>query len=426
MAFCNDSVTAAIAAGLNLLTVVYPNTSTPFTVTTSVNNLFLIESPTAQTITFNVQIVSEIKNTTFTLYRIFPDNSFQNMGGASVTTANSSFTFELLIGTYVVCVRPGGAAAQSGSFVGQFIGYPITQNLQPKAYTGQSLITSLSVLRPPVECDEPIYFELIDGELPPGLVMDPIGNIAGVLPNLDCLPDAPSPAIGWYYEENEMMLPISRQWRFKVRIGVDGMAEELKKENWFCIRIHNNWDFDRDNFIDNFPFETTESTRVTEPVQKLKGLCPPCEVPKVAKRFVPVPIQQQCVACEPPKKLRIEILELPESMCGCPVDELIVWYINRPETDSPSVLAFRKKLEDSYAFQRLLSKAGYVPDENPDEFAIVNTFDNSIQITLQSDIDVADPESVAGMVNFWRSIQNQSLPIDTIAVTGENSSVAFV
>lgn len=421
MATCNESINAAIAAGIGTVPEIFPNTITPFSVTGLANQLFRIETPIPQTINFSTTITSSPPNVIFTLFRI-DGLSFTSIGSVTISDINSGFTFDISAGTFVICVRRGAFVNQTGSFIASFTGFPVAHNLSPRAHTGERMEAVLTIPRPPVECNEALFFEIVEGELPPGLQMDSTGTIYGQLPNLDCLSDAPSPAVGWYYKEDGAAHPVGRVWRFKVRLSVAG-SPSTPTEGWFCVRIHNNWDFDRDNFQSHTPFEYLAEYREEVPTEKLSGICAPCVEPDVNSNiFRPKALPKT----EEPAPVRFDLIELPKDLCKIATNEIVEWYIaNRDQlTGSPEVDAFMARLKESFAFQILLSKAGYSKEENEHEFAIVNRIEDALQISIiqPTDTSAADPASWAGKVAQWRLIQNQALPTGMIFRGGETAT----
>lgn len=427
MATCLESFTSAGA--IDNIPVIYPNTLTPWTATGSTNSLFRIESQGAQTITFSVNVSSSPVGVAFTLFRVMPSGSLSSTGTSLVTSPNSVFTFEVLSGTYVICVHRTGFINQTGSIIASFITRPFYQTFPLQAHAGEAcLLTSIEVPKQDRDCFEPIFFDLIDGELPPGITLDKFGAVFGELPNLDCLPDALAPSVGFFEEIDGVRYPFGRMWRFKVRIYTASTKPEEIKEAWFCIRVHNNWSLDTDNFLEQAPFEKLVGITVIEEIERLNDLCVPCDSQAPIEKFVPRPLtDENCAPCKAQNQnTRVSLIEIPEELCDIPTENLGAWFVNidASKIENKYIKDFYESLNNSTEFKILLSKMGYAPEENENEFAIVNTFDNFLQITVTEPTET-DPDSYAGLVEQWRKIQNQNLPFYVTIRGGENASITI-
>lgn len=420
MATCIESITNT---GVENIPVLFPSTVTPWEATGMSNSLLKIESSTNQTISINVNVTTSPTNTVFTLFKA-SGSGLTVMGTVNVNSQTASFSFEITDGTFILCIRRGAFTNQSGTLIASFASRPVTRTFPLNCYSGEYCSFELTLPRPERECSQPIFFELMEGEVPPGLILTDLGVIFGELPLLDCLPDNPSPSVGWYETIEGATRPFGREWRFKLKIRTASTKPGREKEAWFCIRIHNNWDIDTENFLAKMPFEKVQQVRVIEETPRLSdSLCVPCESkPADINKFVPKPLNEtNCPACdEPTKNVKVDLIEIPWEMCECPVENHLEWYIsNKGKTfDNPYIQEFMDRLDNSEAFKILLSKSGYIPEENPNEFAIVNTFDNFLQISVIE--PEFDPESYSAMVDQWRLIQNQNLPMVFVARAGES------
>lgn len=422
MATCQESF--AGSGGIENVQVIFPSTLTPWEATGTTNQLFRIESLNAQTITFIISVSSAPVSVGFTLFRLMPDGSITTVGSSNVNSANSTFTFEVLSGTYIMCVHRNGFVNQNGTVVAVFVSRPFFQTLPLSSFFGESVrINDLVVPKPERECHEPIFFELVDGELPPGIILDRLGAVIGELPNLDCLPDAVAPGVGFYEEIEGIRYPFGRMWRFKIRIYTATTKPNEIKEEWFCIRVHNNWNLDTENFLKQAPFEKVMGLTVVEEIERLDDVCVPCDKMADIEKFVPKPLTvDNCAPCNAGNQnTKVSLIEIPEELCGLSIDGFGPWFIQTEfdSIDNQYAREFYESLKNSSEFRVLLSKMGYSPEENVNEFAIVNTYENFLQITVTEPVET-DPESYAGLVEQWRMIQNQNLPFMCNSRGGEN------
>lgn len=432
MATCIESIQAL--SSYDGLPAIVPNQTIPFSITPESNRLFKLESPFVQTIRFQFNI-NQLPATT--VVSIFLWNKTTNtasiVGSFNVTGASQTAFIDFQNADYIMCVRTS-AGAQTGSFTSFFTGYPDEARLVLNFQDGQYTAAELEGTRPPRECNEALFFEIIDGELPPGLRMDALGTITGLLPNLDCLEDRLSPAVNWYYPENDgTMWPWGRQWRFKVRVWVDGFYDTSFSEEWFCVKIHNNWTYDEERFLAQAPFEHITSIRVIEPPGSLPTICVPCAdgSPEASQIFVPQPLNKPCPPCEASNQdTAVELIPIPTELCGICADDFLTWYIQDVETDNPNIEKFKRDLENSEAFSILLEKAGFkkgdtgnlTPQQIADTFIITQNYENYLQLA-QIRLQQNDPESYRATVQEWQFIENQILPTSGIGYTGEICTV---
>lgn len=423
MATCLESI--AGMGSIGSLTEIFPNTVTPFSVTSTANKLFRLQSPQFQTVQFTFNLTGSFWNTQITVYS-WNGTTATVIGSASLTSAFVTVSIDFPVGDYIICVRPGTAIAQSGTLVASFTGYSQVVSFQFQMYEGARQFTKIEdPPRPPQECLEALYFELLEGELPPGLQMDMQGTITGLLPNLDCLPDAPSPAVNWYFTDNDgTAWPWGRMWRFKVRVWVDGLYETAYADDWFCVKIHNNWTFDLDNFMEQNPFQTVHTIRVVEPPKPLAIECAPCTKMEEAM-FVPQPINSPCEPCQNNIEAnRVELIAIPVELANIEPNEFVAWYsANKGKVfDNPYLNKFLRDLEGSDVF-KILSN---YQETNPDaalEFAVATNYENYLQLAeIRLDPNM-DPNNLGVLLRQWRDYMNQVLPTTAMGYGGETFNV---
>lgn len=429
MATCIQSANDVISgAGYDSLTNIFPSTITPFTSNNTFNALFKLELPNFQTISFVFNLTATPYNSTMSILRVV-GGAVTPVASANLTSGSTFVTADLSIGQYIICIR--STNAQSGTFIGSFTGYPNSAFMTCDAYPGQSAILAELKTQPRERvCNEPLFFQLMDGTLPPGLTIDSLGTIRGTLPNLDCLPDPMSPSMNWWYEENDATLwPWGRQWRFQVDVWIASQPD-IRVSEWFCVKIHNNWDFDRDRFLDQAPFEHIEKIKVVEPPKQLpKMICEPCgPVNPQREIFIPTPIaEDDCPACTSPNQsTSIELIPIPDELCDCPANELLVWFEeNRAgDTTNPNIAKFKKDLSNSESFRILRERAGYIPgDQFTDRqreiiFVTASNYQNFLQLS-QVRLN-PNANDLAFLVELWKNQENQALPTTGYGHAGEN------
>ena len=428
MATCNQSLAAMVSYAA--LDEIIPNTLTPFSVNGSTNKLFRLSCPTVQSVQFTFVISTLPANLSITFFT-WNGSSAAPVGGISVTSANVTTLVDLQAGDYIVCVRSVSGNTQTGTLLGAFTGYAQQIRFVPSAHTGESAsIVFADPPRPPQQCDEALYFEIIDGLLPPGLHMDALGVVRGTLPNLDCLMDRSNPSINWFYEENDgSAWPWGREWRFQARVWVDGLKESSKDEEWFCIRIHNNWTFDQERFLALSEYENITAIRVFEPPAKLKDVCLPCaQVSPNAPIFVPQKLPDPAVACEPcehkNRPTTVELIPIPVELCECIKPETVIEWAqsNTASSNNPNIEKFKENLASSEAFKILMNRAGV---DTQKDVVFVQQFDNFLQLILVDTTDDIQP-SYADLIDDWQETSNQLMPtITMMAHEGETCSLVL-
>ncbi|QBP06399.1 hypothetical protein [Stenotrophomonas phage YB07] len=432
MATCLETINSTPIPSIPVIT---PNTQMGFSINSFNNQLFLMQSALFQTAKFTVQLTTINPNMTMTFYTQ-SGGTWVPVSSVAINQTSTTFTADFPAGEYIVCLRTTSAFAQAGYFVGEFTGYSQVAVLQPRAYQGEySVGTFYEKPRPPVECKEALFYTITEGSMPPGLFMDNLGTITGILPNLDCLKDRWSPAANWYYDENDgYAYPWGREWRFKVKVEVANYPES-NAEDWFCIKIHNNWDFDLENFLRQAPFKKVHQVNVVtqSPGLDTSGMCIPCKEPEQSPIYVPQPVRDTgCAACSAQSEAQqIELIEIPTELCQCPVEEILPWYQdNFSEVfECEALNEFVGALSDSPSFQILRRKAGYLPDDpltdlvKEQTFIAVSAYNNFLQLAQVTISPQSDPSSMTALLQQWRDYENQVLPTNPLVYTGESLSV---
>lgn len=405
----------------------FPSTLTPISFNSLANQVFLIRSPATQTVSFNFVFspVTPVSSFTITV------TAYQKIGSAYIDIGSATFgdligffSKDFSTGEFYLCIRSN--TAFTGTVVGNFSGFATEARFRPSAFEGATATCTMANVVTPNPCDEPLYYEIIEGELPPGITMTTLGRVSGPLPNLDCLPDAHeySPAMNWSYADSGgRMNPWGRTWRFKVRVSL-GNLPEVGVDEWFCLRVHNNWTFDRDNFLKNAPFKTVREIEIIEEGTKLpESVCfEPCET-VIETPFTPQPITDPtCPVCDEADVITdIQMIKIPSALQNVDVNAMVVWWVQNKDTifDSPQINKFIGQLRESAFFQGLLAQAGYGKTQ-PDPRTVIEAtaFQSFIQLTSSTLVNGRGDDHLDAMMLKWKNDQNQKLPITAMAWHG--------
>lgn len=334
-----------------------PNTSQNILVSPLNNQIFRLEIIQQETVQFtlNLGITSAPSNVGVNIsFFEIRGSTPVSLGGVIVSEMNTSFQKDFTPGIYAICIR-SNVYTYTGLFTGFFTSYQIYSIFVPRAYAGESVSpVPLEFHIVKKKCTEPLQFEIIDGSLPPGLTFTSAAQIYGVLPNLDCVEDnaALSPSQNWFYPRplDETWHPWGRQWRFLVRVWIISRPE-ISTERWFCVRIKNNWSWDRDAF--HIPNDTQDPTPTQIPRDTLPvpvDMC--CEEPENVLTFIPEPIQtHELCDCEKQDTSEEKIIK-----------DFLRWYTdviqNQTDKDNPHIQEFIEKFRTSDYYREIIKKAG--------------------------------------------------------------------
>ncbi len=339
---------------------------------------FKFELTENETIFFSLNIqpnTTQAINVEFTLYR--KDGAvFTNLGTSISDDFNNNFNYSATPAEYYICISTDFSIDYT--LEADFTDFPFVLIAECDAYHG--------AYTPPVEfapqtavCDSPVFYTIIEGELPAGLEFAAEGIITGTPLEQDCenaAADAP-PSFTWYEENEETGNHESTGLTHRIVIRAALLdAPETYADREFFICIHNNWDNDRDHFISlrpswetpvfvrpedaptlepdpviEPPLELVSDCPVKEPevptqatleeLQELAkmvvineefqgivkintdGICEVCddEVDTNTLQLTPLP-EPECVECEEPVTEQV-IKPIPESMCPQPAEEAV-------------------------------------------------------------------------------------------------------
>ena len=428
MSTCKSSaVTYLSGHSYDSLPQITPEVISNYNVVAPDNSLFRFQNDVFQIVSFNF---TQNESPYIASASFLELDEFGDVVLVSSVNLSSSTTFvsiSLTPGFYIICIK--AAENRSGTIFAHATSYAGSAFLDPRAYSGEGFVPDIEIHRQERECHEPLFFEVVDGSLPLGLQMDWEGTIYGQLPNLDCLEDKLSPSMDWWYTENDgAAFPWGRQWRFKVRVSLQNFPD-VNNDRWFCIRVHNNWDFDRDRFL-KLPMEHDEEQRVVTPAPKLPAQCVPCEE-SPSWRLPSTKLESDCNSCADDTNTRVELIPIPKEIQGKEVAEIMWWYersYDDIDLNSEEVKEFLLKLKDSETFQILRERYGYKkPDELSDKhkqilFVSAQKLEEFLQLAAKR---LDEEKDSAYTFELWRTAQNQILPIYVPWWSGEEMKVTL-
>lgn len=426
MATCTDTVNQILATHqVPSLPVFFANTVNLFNFQAGNNGVYFMDVPIFQSTLFQVSTSFTgviLPNFTISIYSV--DDAFTVatlLGTVNITNVNSSFPKDMTTGKYLFCFN-----ALAGSYTGTITpivtGYSTSAQLSPRAYEGTNFQATIPYIRPPKPCFETMYFQIVDGSLPPGLQMDGLGRIFGQLPNLDCVHDDDplSPSVNWFYENLDGNAdPWGRQWRFKVKAWVASYPVTAV-EQWMCISVVNNWDFDKNNFASQTPFQHDIEVQTTVAPKTLPLMCTPCSAPPEATipslASLPV-IDPSCPTCT--------VYDIPAEATRIKSANDAVNFFLEHQNDTfccQEIQDFIAALKTDKNFQQLLAQSGYGFSVEG-ATAIAQITGN--QLVLNTLINGRNATDLDYLMQQWRDEVNQSLPTTIVSITGESTQVSL-
>jgi len=415
MPTCLQSIQTKIDNGqLDTITELTTNTLFPISINFSQKQLFLLNIIQQETAKFTINLEARTSpnniGVTINIYQLLGGNSIILLGTVLITELIMTFQKDFTVGTYIICIG-SASTAYTGTFIGNFTWYQIYSKLAPRAYTGQALNSfDLEFSYVEKKCDKLLYFSIIEGALPDGLQMTLSGDIWGILPNLDCTNDTIdlSPSQNWYFAMDDNWQPWGHQWRFKLRVWISELPDVIA-EQWFCIRIHNNWSWDRDN---KPPLEYEEEIIqeiAAEPL--VADIC--CEGGEIeTEPFVPQPVPISLCPCE------LETTQEQEEVL-----KFLHWYEdvlkNPPGEDNPYIQTFIDNFKKTDYFNKMIVKAGLVEDLLTDEERELKAVESLIgYYTSQLKEGGRREEDIDYIMLQLKEKENQKLPTTIVTTTG--------
>ncbi len=252
MATCtlNDNTTK-ISSGVQ-----YTGTLMPFTDPSVSFSYTMVENSTAR---FNIRLytVGTTPSVILKLYEI-RENGAVLVGTAYLKNAYNVFEHEGVVGDYFFCLETVSVETDYEMVV-DFADYNGVVFVKMNAYDGEySEFEFPEPLLP--QCKSEVDYKLIDGKLPEGLEMNALGYIWGTIVEQDCVtPDDVPPSFTWFEDRGEVDVErwaTTRDYRIVIRAYLRE-APYVFHDRVFWICVTNNWDKDRDAFIEQ-DFEQLE------------------------------------------------------------------------------------------------------------------------------------------------------------------------
>lgn len=393
---------------------IFANTIINIFISSVSNQLFLLNIGQQETASFtlNLQSLSQPTNigVTVNFFQLL-ENNVINIGSVIINELNTTFQIDFLPGDYVICISTN-LFSYTGTFIGNFTQYQIYAILFPRAYTGEvSHSFEIEFHFERKKCDKPLQFIIINGSLPPGITFTSNAQLYGVLPNMDCIDDNRflSPSQNWYSEHpvDFTWHPWGRQWRFQVRVWIIERPDIFIDE-WFCIRVKNNWSWDRDNFT--IPEDIiTEEEQTINPIILPPDLC--CLEPE-EEPFVPEPIVPELCDCEKEDNDEQKVIK-----------NFLQWYINTLENEdwknNPHIVQFIEQFRESDYYRNLIIKSGLEHTLYTKEELEIKAFNEIIQQYEEQLIGGRKEDAVDYVMLELQFSENQKLFTTPLADAGE-------
>lgn len=375
--------------------------------------IYAYTQPTIDSLEFDVRVVTtnDTPSIKISFYR-FVNGQVRSLSTTTITQYRARFTQDFAVGDYFIEIQANCVIAVTG----KPLHFVSVKTFTPAAYQSEHMVATLTTKRKPRDCAEALEYELIDGELPPGIGLHKDGLLWGVVDELDCIDESMSPSFNWYFDNHDgVMQSWGRRWRFKVRARIASQPDVFSDE-WLCLRVYNNWS------VDAAAFATSEDTvvyehhsTITRPV--IEPICPT----PVVERFVPkrqiteLPRYNRaadCVPCQDPTTPhKEESFGIPSELRLRTPDEVIRYYINNQNNFEMLVM----QLHTSELFQELLKHLR----KPTDAVFEMNIDDSKLSIKkwwLETGSALDDVDSVM-LANV--TITGQVNPVDIVGYGGE-------
>ena len=426
MANCATFLQAVVSSGqANTLEPLNHNVLTPLSFSRATCKSYLMVLPAFTVIDFTVQVTPTPANPFLfdvKFYRV-NGNTMTEIATASSTDQAAVFSKEFTQGTYIVCFQTSSLVDLVGTVLAVYRGYQRYAVFDIDLYSGESLALAFDDRRPPKDCSAVLHYEIVEGSLPPGIRMTGLGQLLGVAPNLDCIDDnaALSPSQNWSFQHNDGTFhPWGRQWRFKVKVMLEGIPDVFSEE-WFCVKIHNNWSIDRDNFLAQAPYSVEVGKVTVSTPTVIPRLCPdpdvlpswePVDIPVLCEsdprpRFSVQKIAGPCPECEGKEEV-VEVVPIPFGVPSLNPVYVKAWWgaVKKLALDSFEYAEFVRRLEKSPVFQLFLQ-------------------DRAVQVTEEGRAVVLRTYSDDPNMLFWKWRREESLrmPWGLEVVCGESLSI---
>lgn len=395
----------------------------PVNISTSTDYVRKLELTMNDTLTMTLKVLasSASPNIVISIYRL-SNNIVYPYVSRTTSAWNFSFNQGLILNTYIVEIS--SKVSTDLTLTNKMMNFVQIKTFPCTLYHGEDFDATLTTKKKPQECHEALEYELIEGDLPPGLKLYSTGLIEGVVGNLDCVEDITqqySPSFNWYFSNHDgMSQSWARQWRFKVRVKIASQPG-TNIEQWFCIKTYNNWSADAavfDSMTDEDTEVLTNITTVSLPeISKPKPANTtnfiPAGLSVVPNYYVPV---TNCVPCNDPTTPVIEeTYSVPAGLTIRTPNELLDYYINNQSNFEPLVM----QLHNSKILSEYIKTIG-TSIENPDIMYFMEVKDSKITLKKYYTDATRSFDDIDQLILSNRTISNQISPNDLVIYNGEH------
>lgn len=200
----------------------------------------------------NVLSASTSPTITIDVYRIHDNGKVYTASQYVTWQWTSQIPVSLEAGSYIFSIKSNTEV--SFNFDLGRSGFIQQYNPRPEFADGDLLVIRDFVIQKKiveVECNEPLSYDLVEGELPPSLKLAKHdGVIYGIIDDMDCGPEGDSASFNWFYDNHD---GISQAWakvyRFKLRVHLR-RDPAVYRDEWFCIKVYNNWTRDAERYVE--------------------------------------------------------------------------------------------------------------------------------------------------------------------------------
>lgn len=375
------------------------------------SGLFLFTQATVDSIDFRLNVLASDKSPDITVaFFKFRHGIVSALSTVHLTEWRNKFVQDFSIGDYFISID---ANCKIG-IVGTPLNFIPVKMLAMDCYHGDVMHASITAKKKPKDCSEALSYQLIDGDMPPGIRLSKDGLMLGIVEDLDCIDNSMSPSFNWYYGNHDGVVQSwGRKWRFKVRVSIASQPDVYTDE-WFCVRVFNNWS------VDKLSFTESQETVVYDyqndiVIPTMPELCPVKEDKPFIPHITELPRYNRaldCIPCNDPNTPHLEEkFDLPRELKIRTPDELIRYYIDNQNNFEPLIM----QLHNSTLFADLIKQLGR---EDP---RIVYEVNISERITIKKfwlDNGSALNDIDAAMIAN-RTITGQINPVDIVGYSGE-------
>lgn len=209
-----------------------------------------------ETVTYTVRLFPQTPNPINATLQLYSRNGsvYTLIGISYLTEAINTLVYDGSIGEFYFCIQTTQFDTDY-IFTVDFTDYPFIPLVDVECYHGSETRADLEVTELP--CDYVIAYEHVGGFMPPGLSLRSDGVLIGTPTELDCFAEEEmTPSFTLSEEDGEennfFAYSTTRDYIITVRAYfVDN--PNVYKDRDFTICIKNNWDKDRDGFIEQVP-----------------------------------------------------------------------------------------------------------------------------------------------------------------------------